>query len=118
MTTSSRTSPAYKPGDLLKVAVLYSNQQRSKARPAVVVSVEAVQSSRSDIIVVPLSTKAGGYFADRPVRDWKAASLNQPTFIKAIVVTVEQGMIERVWGRLSDYDYQQVRDAIHDVLDI
>lgn len=112
------SSPTFRPGDLLRVAVLYTDQERAKLRPAVVISVDAVQRSRADVMIVPLSRSAGMYFGDRPLRDWQQANLNQPTFIKAIVVTVEQANIERVWGRLSAYDYAQVQDAVRQVLDI
>ena len=116
--TSSQTPPAYKPGDLLKVSVIYTNHRRSKARPAVVVSVQDVQRSRHDVIVVPISRRAGSQFADRPLRDWKAASLNEQTYIKGIIQTVEVTMVERVWGRLTDYDLDQVRATVRDVLDV
>lgn len=116
MTTCSPTT--YSPGDLLKVSLLFSDQKGSKPRPAVVISVPDVQRSRNDIMVVPLSRKAGRYFGDRPVRDWKQAKLNEPTFIKAVVMTVWLGNVERVWGQLSAYDYQQVQDAVRQVLDV
>lgn len=118
MTTSSPTSPPYKAGDLLKVPIRYTDQRGIKERPAVVISVDAFHASRADLIVVPLSSSAGKYYGDRPVRDWKAAGLNHETFIKAVLVTIEAQAVVRIWGRLSAHDYAQVQAAVRDVLDI
>jgi len=118
MTTSSRTTATYSPGDLLRLPITFSNQTGTKTRPAVVVSVEAFQQSRADVIVVPLSRSAGNYHGDRQLRDWQEAKLNQPTYIKAVLVTVEQRSVLSVYGRLSDHDWRQVQDAIRDILSL
>lgn len=118
MTTSSPTNPPYRAGDLLKVPIRYSDQRGIKDRPAVVVSVDAFHASRADLIVVPISSSAGRYYGDRPVRDWKVAGLNHATFIKAVLVTIETKSVVRLWGRLSAYDYAQVQAAVREVLDV
>ena len=118
MTTSSLTTTTYRPGDLLRIPITFTNQVGTKTRPAVVVSVEEFQRSRADVIVVPLSRRAGNYFGDRRLRDWQEARLNEPTYIKAILVTVEQRSVLSVYGRLSTYDWQQVQQAISDVLSL
>lgn len=118
MTTSSRPNTPYRAGDLLRVPVLFSDQQGIKARPAVVVSVDEVARSRSDIIVVPVSSRAGGAFGDRPVLDWQAAGLNRPTYFKGVIATIEERLVERRWGRLTARDYARVQELLREILDI
>ena len=116
MTTSSLQTTIYKPGDLLRVPVTFTSRVGTKTRPAVVVSVESFQRSRADVIIVPLSSQAGQYFGDRPLRDWRAARLNGPTFIKAVLQTLEQRSVLSVYGRLTDHDWNEVRTALRDIL--
>jgi len=68
--------------------------------------------------MMPLSTRAGGYFGDRPLVDWRAAGLPSPTHIKAVVQTIPQSSIIGRYGRLATLDVQQVRDALADVIAI
>lgn len=118
MMMSLHPIPQFRAGDLLKVPVLFTNQRGLKDRPAVVVSVDEVSQSRGDLILVPISTHAGNRFGDRPVLDWQQAGLNMPTFFKAVLVTVEERSVQRVWGRLSKRDYQQVQELLREVLDV
>jgi len=67
---------------------------------------------------MPLSTRAGGYFGDRALLDWKAAGLPGPSNIKAVIQTIPQAAILGQFGRLSTLDIQQVRDALVDIIDL
>ena len=68
--------------------------------------------------MMPLSTKAGGYFGDRPLIDWQHAGLPSPTNIKAVVQTIPQSSILGCFGRLGVFDIQQVKDALADIIEL
>ena len=104
--TSSTTT--YLPGDLLRVAFTFTDGVQTKTRPAVVLSPQQYHESRGDIIMMPLSTQAGGYYGDRPLQDWQAAGINGPTYIKAVIQTIPQRSVKGIFGRLTDADREQV----------
>jgi hypothetical protein len=68
--------------------------------------------------MMPLSTKAGGYFGDRALLDWRAAGLPGPTILKAVVQTIPKASVVGRFGRLGTSDIQQVKDAVSDIIGI
>ena len=112
------SSAAYKAGDVIRVAFLFTNQAAAKVRPAVVLSADAFHLSRADLIMMPLSTKAGGYFGDRPLLDWPAAGLPGPSVLKGIVQTIPQTSVLGLYGRLAAADIEQVRAILAQIIGI
>lgn len=102
----------------MRVAFTFTSQNRTKARPAVILSAAAYHVSRVDLIMMPLSTKAGGYYGDRALLDWRGAELPSPSNIKAVIQTIPQTAILGHFSRLTAADIQQVRDAIADIIQI
>jgi hypothetical protein len=66
--------------------------------------------------MMPLSTKAGGYFGDRALLDWQAAGLPGPSVLKAVVQTIPQSSILGRFGQLGASDIQQVKDALIEII--
>lgn len=114
MTTAFSTS--YSAGDVVRVAFVFTAQTQTKLRPAIVLSSAGFHISRSDMILMPLSTKAGGYYGDRPLIDWLGAGLPLPTSIKAVIQTIPQTSVVGRLGRLGSQDIQLVKDALGDII--
>jgi mRNA interferase MazF len=110
------SSAPFSAGDVVRVAFVFTDQNRTKVRPAVVLSADRYHASRADLIMMPLSTQAGGYFGDRALVDWKSAGLPSPTNIKAVIQTIPQSSVVGRFGRLSDGDIQHVKDAISEII--
>ena len=88
-----------------------------KNRPVVVVSVDAVHASRSDALIVPLTTRlAVQRFGDHLLLDWAAAGLPRSSLAKGVVETVDRARFGRVLGRLSDRDLDAVDSSLRLVL--
>jgi len=68
-------------------------------RPAVVA---ANFPLHGDVVLVPITSQSNN--TDVPLADWQAAGLNVPRGIKAQIATLEQSMIVRRLGQLSDKD--------------
>ena len=102
----------------MRVAFTFTSQNRAKTRPAVVLSAAAFHASRADLIMMPLSTKAGGYFGDRPLLDWRGAGLPGATNIKAVIQTIPRTAIVGRFGHLAIMDIQEVKDALTDIIDL
>jgi mRNA-degrading endonuclease toxin of MazEF toxin-antitoxin module len=113
-----KSSITFSAGDVVRVSFLFTSQAQSKVRPAVVLSADRFHVSRADLIMMPLSTHAGGYYGDRMLIDWQAAGLPRPTNIKAVVQTIPQTAVLGRFGRLTNPDIQQVKDALSDIIDL
>lgn len=112
------SSIQFSAGDVLRVAFMFTSQHRTKTRPAIVLSGASYHASRADLIMMPLSTKAGRYFGDRARLDWRGAGLPSPSNIKAVIQTIPQSAIAGRFGRLTMPDIQQVGDAIADIIQL
>ncbi len=103
----------YKRGDVVLLPFPYTDQSGSKRRPALILSSDAYNTRRADIIVAPITSNlATGQADDTPLKDWSAAGLFKPSVVKGILGTVEQKLVVRVMGTLSAADLQKVEQTI------
>lgn len=110
------SSTQFSAGDVVRVLFTFTSQNRGKTRPAVVLSSVRFHMSRADLIMMPLSTQAGGYFGDRQLLDWRGAGLPSPSNIKAVIQTIPQTAVVGRFGRLRMLDIQQVKDALAEII--
>jgi mRNA interferase MazF len=106
-----RTPPTttYKRGDIVLLPFPYTDQTGSKRRPAVILSTDAYNLRRWDIIVAPITSNvAGGQPDDTLIHDWAAAGLLSPSIVKGVLGTVEQSLVLRKLGTLSAADLREV----------
>lgn len=66
--------------------------------------------------MMPLSTRAGGYYGDYPLVDWSAAGLNMATVAKGVIQTIPQSAVERRYGTLSAHDFDAVKQSLRQIL--
>jgi mRNA interferase MazF len=88
---------SYDFGDVVLVPFPFTDQTTSKRRPAIVISSEAYQRSRPDIILIAVTSQAkpAGLFGELPVTEWQKAGLLKPSVIKPVVASVEKSLV--VW---------------------
>lgn len=117
MTTPSTTP--YEPGDVVLVRIIFTNQSGAKRRPAAVISTVDYNDHRGDVVVVPITSNISSLlFADSPLNDWRQAGLYRPSVAKGVVQTIEQTVIVRPLGRLSDRDAAAIRSTLQLMLDV
>ncbi|MFQ5857945.1 MAG: type II toxin-antitoxin system PemK/MazF family toxin [Anaerolineae bacterium] len=95
----------YRHGDVIAVPYDYSDLTGGKVRPALVVSSDAYDRARPDVVAAGISSqvaKAGPY--DHVLADWAAAGLRYPSLVRGRLLTIEQSLIRRTVGRLSSAD--------------
>ena len=100
---------AYHRGEVVAVPYDYSNLMAGKVWPAVIVSSDAYNRNRPDVVVAGISSqvaKAGGY--DHVLADWPAAGLRYPSLVRGRLLTVEESLIRSTVGRLSRRDLAAV----------
>ena len=105
-------------GDVVLVRVPYTDQRGSKQRPAVVVSGAAYSRARSDVVLMAVTSRIRSPrgFGEVVIEDWRAAGLLKPSAIKPVVFTVEQRLVVRALGRLTERDRVALRKGFRSVI--
>jgi mRNA interferase MazF len=109
---------AYAFGDIVLVPFPFTDQSTTKRRPAVVVSSQAYNRERPDLILMAVTSQirpAAGV-GEVSVRDWQAAGLLKPSAIKPVLTTVERGLVIRRLGQLTDQDREALKHAIQAIV--
>lgn len=104
----------YSFGAVVLVPFPFTDQSRSKQRPAVVISSDRYRRERPDLILMPITSQNPNStrFGDVPVTDTHAAGLLMPGVIKPVMLTIEAKLVIRTLGRLVDADQRALRHAI------
>jgi mRNA interferase MazF len=104
----------YSFGDVVLVPFPFTDLTASKRRPAVVVSSDAYNSARPDVIVMAVTSQLSSYsrLGEVVVGDWKTAGLLKASIIKPILTTIEKVLVIRTLGRLERGDLSGLRDAL------
>jgi mRNA interferase MazF len=106
--------PSYLKNEVILVRYPFSDLSGSEVRPAIVVNDPHISK---DAIIVPLTSKVspllGGEFV---LAEWKSAGLNVASAAKRGLYTVNQSLIVKSIGKLSDNDAQSLETALRDWL--
>lgn len=113
------STTTYKRGQVVVVNVPFSDQTGSKARPALIVSVERFHRALPDVIVCPISSQPRYYRrpgpGDCPLRHWQAVGLRHPSTVRiSNLVSVEKGLIDRVLGTVRGGDLTTVAGGLRE----
>ena len=109
---------AYRFGDVVLVPFPFTDQTQAKKRPAVVISSEAYQRERPDLILMAVTSqlRPAATVGEAAVQDWQGAGLLKPSVIKPVITTIEQGLILKILGRLQEADQQALRSVISNII--
>jgi len=101
-------------GDVLLVPFPFSNQTAAKQRPAVVVSSEAYNRERPDIIILAITSQIRPPLGlgEALVAQWKQAGLIKPSVLKPVLATIERGLVIKHLGRLATADREKLRKVL------
>jgi mRNA interferase MazF len=83
--------------DIVLLPIPFTDLTSRKVRPAVVVGM-----TDRDLFLVPISSQLSN--TDLKLRDWGDGGLNVACGFKAQIATVEQGLVLKVVGHLSNAD--------------
>lgn len=105
---------AFQFGDIVLVPFPFTDQSAAKQRPGVIVSSIAYHRERRDVILMAITSQLRGSstFGEVIVQDWQAARLLKPSAIKPVIATLEQSLIIKTLGRLSQRDCHALKEAI------
>jgi len=108
----------YEFGEIVLVPFPFTNQTSSKRRPAVVVSSDAYNAARADLVIMPVTSQLRPTFAlgEVWIARWQDAGLLKPSAVKPVFATLEQGLVLRRLGRLADDDQARLRQSFTELL--
>lgn len=110
MTTCSR-------GDIVLVDFIFSDASGVKRRPALVVSSDAYQRARHEVIVAAITSNVARLrVGDTRLVRWRQAGLLYPSLVTGILRTVKQSMIARRLGLLAPLDLASVEKNLRQAL--
>jgi mRNA-degrading endonuclease toxin of MazEF toxin-antitoxin module len=96
---------------------LFADQRGWKRRPALVLSVDAYDAGRREVVLAALTSNVQRRLpGDTLLRDWEAASLPRPSIVAAILRTVKSGEVLHILGSLTPGDLRAVERNLRTVL--
>ncbi|MGA1796131.1 MAG: type II toxin-antitoxin system PemK/MazF family toxin [bacterium] len=105
-------------GDAVLVPFPFTDQSKSKKRPAIVISSSAYHRERPDLILMAATSqiRPSASFGEVTVMQWKQAGLLKPSVIKPIFTTVEKGLVLKKLGRLGEKDRHNLQETLRVLL--
>lgn len=108
----------YNFGDIILVPFPFTDQTTSKKRPAAVISSDAYNNDRPDIILMAVTSQMRhlGKTGDAEVKDWQEAGLLKPSLIKPILTTIEKNLVLNKLGSLSVKDRHTLQEVLQTII--
>jgi mRNA interferase MazF len=107
---------AYQRGAVVLVPFPFTDLTAVKTRPAVVVSVDDYERKVGDLVVAMITSMPQTTPYDYELKDWKAANLLFPSWVRAKFVTIDPALVRYRPGRLTDSDLQEVERRLRTAL--
>lgn len=100
--------------DIVLVPFPFTDQTAAKRRPAVVISAEPYNSHYPDAILMPVTSQlhANVRPGDAVIEDWQEAGLLKPSAVKPVIATLEQSLVIRRLGALTERDRETLSAAL------
>jgi len=111
--------PPIKFGDVVVSAIPYSNLQKTKYRPAIVINSEEFYEFRSDILLLAVTsqeqspdTKMGRLI----ISGWKEAGLLKSSWFKPSVSVINHTLLDRKLGKLATDDITSLKELLRKMI--
>ena len=104
---------AYSRGDVVLTSFVFTDESGTRRRPVVVVSSEAYQRGRQEIIVAAITSNIDRLLiGDHLISHWQIAGLLFPSVATGIIRTIKQSIIIRKLGSMSLMDMKAIEDKL------
>jgi mRNA interferase MazF len=112
------STTSYSFGDVVLVPFPFNDQSATKKQPAVVVSSDAYNRARPDVILMAITGHMSPYprIGEAVISGWKEAGLLKASSIKPILATIEKTLIIRTLGQLKQGDPIVLRDSLKTIV--
>ncbi len=111
---------SFNSGDIILVPFPFTDQSTSKKRPAVIISSQAYNTERPDLIIMAVTSqiKPTLIIGEVIIQEWKDAGLLKPSAIKPVITTIEKKLILKKMGQLKNDDLAALQKSIHVILEL
>jgi mRNA interferase MazF len=111
---------AYKFGDVILVPFPFTDQSISKKRPAIVISSDNYNQSKSDIILIAVTSQVNVTlrFGEVLIDDWAGAGFIKPSVVKPIITTLQRSLVIRTLGKLQSPDFQALENILQQIINM
>lgn len=96
----------YQRGDIVLVALDFTDRSRAKLRPALVVSSSTYNDGTPDLLIASITSNlhAVPHPGDHIIVEWQAAGLLRPSLAQTKLATIESTLVSRKLGTLMATD--------------
>ena len=98
--------------DVVVVPFPFADRHAFKRRPALIVSSPAFNGTHGQSILAMITSAGGEWPSDVALRDWREAGLNVPCKVRFKLFTLDDTILIRKLGTLSESDGRAVRKAL------
>ena len=103
----------FEPFDVVVVPFPFSDREATRRRPALVVSSPDFNATHDQSILAMITSAGGGDWpSDVAIRDWDEAGLSVPCKVRLKLFTLDDAVILRKTGALSERDAEAVRSSL------
>ena len=102
----------YEPFDVVVVPFPFTDRGTERRRPALVVSSPGFNATHDQSILAMITSAGGDWPSDVAIRDWREAGLSVPCKVRLKLFTLDDALILRKTGALSERDADAVRDSL------
>ena len=100
------------PFDVVVVPFPFTDREAQRRRPALVVSSSAFNTAHHQSILTMITSAGEGWPSDVAIRDWREAGLGVPCRVRLKLFTLDDTLVVRKAGALSERDAAAVRSAL------
>ncbi len=111
---------SFNSGDIILVPFPFTDQSTSKKRPAVIISSQAYNTERPDLIIMAVTSqiKPTSIIGEVIIQEWEDAGLLKPSAIKPVITTIEKKLALKKMGQLKNDDLAALQKNIHVILEL
>lgn len=102
----------YRPFDVVVVPFPFTDRQAARRRPSLVVSSPDFNALHDQSILAMITSAEEEWPSDIAVRDWREAGLSVPCKVRLKLFTLDDALILRKAGALSERDAGAVRNNL------
>lgn len=111
---------SFNSGDIILVPFPFTDQSTSKKRPAVIISSQAYNAKRPDLIIMAVTSqiKPTSIIGEVIIQEWEDAGLLKPSAIKPVITTIEKKLVLKKMGQLKNNDLSTLQKSITMILEL
>jgi mRNA interferase MazF len=107
----------YKKGDVVLIEFIFAERNKSKKRPALVISNVNYNNKRQEVIVLAITSNISIKLpGDTLISNWKEAGLLYPSKAACILQTIKKSLVLKKLGIISERDLKKIDNSILKIL--